>query len=61
MERLAIKGTWKDVSDRLKKRFSILTDADLLYIQGKEEQLLDRLVRRLGQTKGRIREMLESI
>jgi len=59
MNTLKIKGTWNEVAGRLKQKFATLTDDDLLFIKGKEEELLGRLQKRLGKTKEEIRRLVE--
>jgi uncharacterized protein YjbJ (UPF0337 family) len=58
MNKLELFGNWNIIKGKLKERFGVLTDNDLLYIKGKEEELLGRIQRRLGKTK---RELLELI
>lgn len=55
MEKLTIKGTWNEVAGKLKQKYAQLTDDDLLFIEGKEEELLGRLQKRLGKTKEEVR------
>src|SRR5262245_57228643 len=46
---LHIKGNWNVVKGKLKKQFGSLTDNDLNYMEGKEEELIGRLQRALGK------------
>ena len=43
MNKLNIKGNWNEVAGKLKQKFANLTDDDLLYKEGPEEELLGRL------------------
>jgi uncharacterized protein YjbJ (UPF0337 family) len=61
MTKLAIKGTWNEVKGKLKQKYGILTDDDLIFAEGKEEELYGRLQKRLGKTKEEIRKEIESI
>ena len=36
-----IKGTWNEQKGRLKQKFAILTDNDLMFVDGKKEELHD--------------------
>ncbi|PKL16407.1 MAG: general stress protein CsbD [Spirochaetae bacterium HGW-Spirochaetae-5] len=45
----------------MKQKFADLTDDDLLFKQGKEEELLGRLQKKLGKTKEEIRSLIEKI
>ena len=58
MNTLTMKGNWKEVSGKLKQQYANLTDDDLLFQDGKEEELLGRLQKKLGTTKEKVREMI---
>ncbi len=58
MVNLKLKGDWNVIKGKLKQQFGNLTDHDLLFIQGKEEELLGRLQQKLGKTKQEIRDLL---
>ena len=51
MNTLKMKGSWNETSGKLKQRFATLTDDDLLFKEGKEDELLGRLQQKLGKTK----------
>ena len=61
MNTLTMKGKWKEVSGNLKQQFANLTDDDLLYREGKEEELLGRLEKKLGKTKEDVRKLIEKL
>lgn len=61
MEKLIIKGDWNILKGKLKQLFSNLTDDDLLYIKGKEEELVGRIQRRIGKTKQQVIELLSKL
>lgn len=61
MTKLEIKGSWNEVKGKLKQKYAHLTDDDLLYVEGKEDELLGRLQKTLGQTKEKIRDEISSI
>jgi len=58
MNKLQIKGNWNIIKVRLKQKYSELTDDDLSYEEGQEEELLERLQNRTGEPR---EEILESI
>lgn len=47
-DNLNINGNWHQKRDRLKQKFSVLTDDDLNYAEGKEEELVGRIQQRLN-------------
>ena len=51
MNTLQLKGDWNIVKGKLKQKFAQLTDDDLQYVRGKEDELLGRIQKRTGQTK----------
>ena len=55
MTKLEIKGSWNDVKGKLKQKYAQLTDDDLLFVEGKDDELLGRLQQTLGRTKEQIR------
>jgi uncharacterized protein YjbJ (UPF0337 family) len=61
MNTLNIKGTWKEVAGKLKQKYADLTDDDVLFKEGKEEELLGRLQKKLGKSKEEIRNLIEKI
>jgi uncharacterized protein YjbJ (UPF0337 family) len=58
MNMLNIKGSWNEVAGKLKQKYANLTDDDLLFKEGKEEELLGRLQKRLGKSKEEIRTLI---
>jgi uncharacterized protein YjbJ (UPF0337 family) len=49
---LSIQGDWNTVVGKLKQRLANLTDNDLLYREGKENELWGGLLKEFGRTKG---------
>jgi len=61
MNKLTLKGSWNETKGKLKQKYGQLTDDDLTFSEGKEDELLGRLQKRLGKTKQDIRREIESI
>ena len=61
MTKLEIKGTWNETKGKLKQKYADLTDDDLLFEEGKEEELLGRLQKKTGQTKEQIRDAIAEL
>jgi len=61
MNKLNIKGNWNEIAGKLKQKFANLTDDDVLFKEGKEEELLGRLQQKLGKTKEEIRTLLAKL
>lgn len=45
------KGNWNIVKGRLKQAFAELTDDDLKYVEGKEDELIGRVQKRTGKAR----------
>jgi uncharacterized protein YjbJ (UPF0337 family) len=60
MDKLRFKGSWNEVKGKLKQKYADLTDDDLTYVEGKDDELLGRLQKRLGRSRDEIRREIES-
>ena len=61
MNKLRLKGSWNEVKGKLKQKYGQLTDNDLAFAEGKDEELLGRLQNRLGKSKDELRREIESL
>jgi uncharacterized protein YjbJ (UPF0337 family) len=61
MNTFTMKGNWNEIAGKLKQQYAELTDDDLLFKQGKEEELLGRLQQKLGKTKSELRKLIAKI
>jgi uncharacterized protein YjbJ (UPF0337 family) len=61
MNKLTIKGDWNEIKGKLKQQYGQLTEDDLAFAEGKEEELIGRLQKRLGRSKQEVRRMLEEL
>ncbi len=61
MNSRTIKGNWNETAGKLKQQFANLTDDDLLFKKGKEEELVGRLQKKLGKTKEEIRKIISKL
>ncbi len=61
MTKLGFKGSWNEVRGKLKQKYAQLTDDDLAFAEGKEDELLGRLEQKLGKTKEDLRKEIESL
>lgn len=56
-----MKGSWNETKGKLKQKFSLLTDNDLLFIEGKQEEMMGRLQIKLGKTKEEIHKLIATL
>ena len=59
MNDLQIRGNWNVIKGKLKQAYSQLTDDDLAYSEGNEDQLVGRLQQKLGKTKEEIQRAIQ--
>jgi uncharacterized protein YjbJ (UPF0337 family) len=59
--KLEFRGTWNELKGKLKQKYAQLTDDDLLFAEGQDEELLGRLQKRLGEGKERIRQIIAEL
>lgn len=61
MNQIEIKGNWNELKGKLKKKFAILTDNDLMYETDREDELYGRLQQKLGKTKKELQQLLDEL
>ncbi len=54
-----MKGNWNIIKGRLKQKWAKLTDDDLRFVEGKEEELVGRIQKRTGETEDKVREAID--
>ena len=61
MDKLEVKGTWNEIKGKLKQKYGQLTDDDLAYTEGKEDEMYGRLQQKLGKSKDEIKRELKGL
>lgn len=56
-----IKGNWNELKGKLKQKYANLTDNDLMYVEGKEDELHGRLQKGLGKSKEEVDQIIDSL
>ena len=59
MNTLEIKGDWNIIVGKLKQKWAKLTDADVQFVEGKEEELLGRIQKATGETREAIEKVIK--
>lgn len=49
--KLKLKGNWNELKGKIKQQYADLTDDDLMYEEGQDEELLGRIQKKTGKTK----------
>jgi uncharacterized protein YjbJ (UPF0337 family) len=61
MTKLQFKGSWNQIKGKLKQKYGQLTDDALTFAEGKDDELLGRLQKKLGKSKEDLRKEIESL
>ncbi|MDF1755367.1 MAG: CsbD family protein [Verrucomicrobiales bacterium] len=56
-----LEGNWRILKGKLKQKYGELTDDDLDYAEGQEEELYGRLQRRLGKSKEEVKRIIDDL
>lgn len=59
MNKDTMKGQWDIAKGKLKQKYAQLTDNDLVYVEGKEDELLGRIEKKVGRSRAEIEKFLE--
>ncbi|HTN05106.1 CsbD family protein [Agriterribacter sp.] len=59
--KLKLKGNWNEVKGKIKQKYSNITDDDLLYEEGKDDEWLGKMQQKIGQTKEDLKKWIESL
>ena len=59
--KLQFKGNWNVIKGKLKQKYGELTDGDLTYVEGQEDELYGRIQKRLGKSISELNQELESL
>jgi uncharacterized protein YjbJ (UPF0337 family) len=61
MNKTEIKGNWNEQKGKLKQKFATLTDDDLMFAEGKKDEMLGKLQIKLGKSKEEIQKIISSL
>ena len=61
MNNTELKGNWNEQKGKLKQKFAVLTDNDLMFDEGKKDEMLGKLQIKLGKTKEEIQKIFEAL
>ncbi len=59
MNKTEVKGNWNEQKGKLKQKFAVLTDNDLMYEEGKKDEMFGKLQIKLGKTREEINKLIE--
>jgi uncharacterized protein YjbJ (UPF0337 family) len=58
---LKLKGNWNEIKGKIKQEYAELTDDDLTYEEGQEDELVGRIQKKIGKTKEEVIDWIESL
>jgi uncharacterized protein YjbJ (UPF0337 family) len=61
MNKTEVKGNWNEQKGKLKQKFAVLTDNDLMFEEGRKEEMLGKLQVKLGKTKEELHGIIEAL
>lgn len=59
MNNIEIRGDWNIAKGKLKQKWAQLTDDDLNYADGKQDELIGRIQKRTGETRAAVEQALK--
>jgi uncharacterized protein YjbJ (UPF0337 family) len=61
MDRLQISGKWDEIKGKVKQKWGNLTDDDLMYEEGQDDELIGRIEKKTGEAADSIRNFLRDL
>ncbi len=61
MNKTELKGNWNEQKGKLKQMFAELTDNDLMFDEGKKDEMLGKLQIKLGKTEQELRDIMSGL
>jgi uncharacterized protein YjbJ (UPF0337 family) len=56
-----LKGNWNEIKGRLKQKYAQLTDDDVLWVEGKQDELFGRLQAKLGKSREELHHLISDL
>lgn len=54
-------GSWQDIKNKLITKFSWLSEADLQFVEGKKEEMMNRIQIKLGKTRDELDKIISGL
>ncbi len=59
--KLKLNGHWNDIKGKAKQQYADLTDDDLMYEEGKDDELVGRVQKKIGKTKDEVIKWIQGL
>lgn len=56
-----LRGNWNELKGKIKQQYADLTDDDLKYEEGKDDELVGRIQKKIGKTKEEVISWIQSL
>jgi len=61
MNTVELNGNWNEQKGKLKQKFAILMDNDLIFAEGKKEEMMGKLQIKLGKSKEELLKIISAL
>ena len=61
MDKLEWQGRWNEIKGKVKQAYGDLSDDDLTYEEGQDDELLGKIQKKIGKTKQEVKDWIESL
>ncbi|MBK7682399.1 MAG: CsbD family protein [Bacteroidetes bacterium] len=61
MNKTEIKGNWNEIKGKLKQKYADLTDDDLTYAEGKKDEMLGKIQKKIGKSEDELNKIIDSL
>ena len=61
MNKQELKGNWNEQKGKLKQKFANLTDDDLMYADGKKDEMYGKLQQKLGKSRAELDKIIKDL
>jgi uncharacterized protein YjbJ (UPF0337 family) len=58
---LKLRGNWNEIKGKIKQQYGDLTDDDLRYEEGKDDELIGRIQQKIGKSKDEVIQWIQSL
>ena len=61
MNKTELEGNWNEKKGKLKQKFAVLSDNDLMFAEGKKEEMFGKLQIKLGKSKEEFQKIISEL
>ena len=58
---LKLRGSWNEIKGKIKQQYANLTEDDLKYEEGQDDELVGRIQKKIGKTKDEVINWIQSL